>query len=46
MYNTPVDTAELFTAKCSSMTAPRQIKQAIPNIPFEDLEFVDTKEVQ
>jgi hypothetical protein len=46
MYNTPVDTAELFTAKCSSMTASRQIKQGIPNIPVKDLEFVNAKEVQ
>jgi hypothetical protein len=45
MYNTPVDRAELFTAKCSCITAPRQIKQAIPNIPSEDLEVVDAKEV-
>jgi hypothetical protein len=43
MYNRPVDRAELFTAKYNSISALRQIKQAIPNIPFEDF---DAKEVQ
>jgi hypothetical protein len=44
MYNRQVDKAELFTAQCSSISAPRQIKQAIPHIPFKDFEVVDTKE--
>jgi len=45
MYHRPVDRAELFTAKCSSISAPRQIKQAIPNILFKDFEVVDAKEL-
>ena len=44
MYNRLVDRAELFTAQCSSISAQRQIKQATPNIPFEDFEVVDEKE--
>lgn len=45
MYNRPVDRVELFTAKCSSITAPKQIKQDTPNIPIEDFEVVGAKEV-
>jgi len=41
IYNRPVDRAELFTEQCSSISAPRQIKQAIPNTSFEDFEVVD-----
>jgi hypothetical protein len=44
-YNRPVDRAELFTAQCSSISAPRQIKQAIPNIPFEDFKVMDAQKV-
>lgn len=44
MYSRPVGRVELFTAKCSSITAPRQIKQDTPNTPFKDFE-VGAKEV-